>query len=649
MRPGLTLLLVVGLPLHLAAQAPTLDAPAALLGEGVPSVPMSLVESARPYAEYRSAGLADWHPLRREILIATRFGNATQLHRVTMPGGAREQVTFFPDPVGGGRYQPGKGEFIVFSKDVGGGEFFQLYRLDLGSGRITLLTDGASRNTGLEWSSRGDRIAYQSTRRTGDNTDIWIMDPLDRSTDHLEFEVSGGGWNVNDWSPDDRSLAVINSISANESQLWLFDLASGGRRLLTAADSGQPVHYGSATFGRDGRGIFCVTDRGSEASRLAYLDLATLGIRFLTPEARWEVESLELSPDGRTLAYITNENGIGRLHLLAAATGRELPVPALPVGLIGGLRWHSSSRELGFTLTTASQPADVYSIEPATRRLTRWTRSETGGLDLSDLPEPELVEWPSFDGRKIPGFLYRPPRRFTGPRPVMVVIHGGPEGQSRPGFLGRANYYLRELGVAMLLPNIRGSTGYGKAFLAMDNGPRREGAYRDIEALFDWIGTRPDLDRSRVLVTGGSYGGHMTLVTATRYNDRICCSIDVVGMSHLGTFLEHTSGYRRDLRRVEYGDERDSADRTFMDRTAPINHAGNISKPLFVVQGANDPRVPRSEAEQMVATVRGNGTPVWYLLGKDEGHGFAKKANADYQFFASVLFTRRYLLGEAIP
>jgi dipeptidyl aminopeptidase/acylaminoacyl peptidase len=312
--------------------------------------------------------------------------------------------------------------------------------------------------------------------------------------------------------------------------------------------------------------------------------------------------------------------------------------------VIGGLRWHPNGRELGFTLSSARSPADVYSIEIETGKLERWTFSETGGLNPESFSEPELIRWKSFDGRMISGFLYQPPARFARPRPVMIKIHGGPEAQYRPGFLGADNYFLNELGVAIIQPNVRGSAGYGKTFLALDNGMKREDAVKDIGALLDWIGTRPDLDKERVMVTGGSYGGYMTLAVMTHYNDRVRCALEVVGISNFVTFLERTEAYRRDLRRAEYGDERDPQMREFLLRISPLTNAHKIRKPMFIVQGKNDPRVPASESEQMVAAIRDNGVPVWYLLAEDEGHGFAKKKNRDVQLAATVLFVEQHLL-----
>ena len=286
----------------------------------------------------------------------------------------------------------------------------------------------------------------------------------------------------------------------------------------------------------------------------------------------------------------------------------------------------------------------MFSLELATGEIERWTESETGGLNASAFAEPELVRWKSFDGRLISGFLYKPPARFPGRRPVVIDIHGGPEGQASAGFLGRNNFYLNELGIALVFPNVRGSSGYGKTFLTLDNAEKREDSVKDIGALLDWIATRADLDSGRVMVRGGSYGGYMTLAVATHYNDRIRCALDVVGISNFVTFLEKTEAYRRDLRREEYGDERDAAMREHLLKISPANNAQKISKPLFVIQGRNDPRVPFTESEQMVATVKKNASPVWYLMAKDEGHGFAKKKNQDYQFYATVAFMQEHLL-----
>ncbi|MEN3333491.1 MAG: hypothetical protein V7641_2856 [Blastocatellia bacterium] len=645
MRTLARIIVVILLATNLvAAQSDEIAPGDNLVIEGVPKIPAALAEEVSRYTDFRYAGLSSWHPTRREMLIGTRFADTQQVHLIKFPGGARTQLTFFKDSAGGASYQPTRGDYFVFNKDVGGSEFYQKYRYDFSTGAITLLTDGRSRNTGGVWSCAGDRLAYGSTRRTGQDVDLWVMNPADPKTDRLLTQLQGGGWAASDWSPDDRQLLVFEDISANESYLWLVDVASGEKTLITPKGETEKVAYSNARFSKDGKGIYVTTDRASEFQRLAYIDLATKKHAYLTDDIKWDVDEFSLSWDGKLIAFVTNEDGLGVLHLLDTASGKARPSPKLPVGLVGGLRWHKNNQDLGFGMESARSTFDTYSLDVKTGKLDRWTSSETSGINTENFVEPELIGWKSFDGRSISGFLYKAPAKFTGKRPVIINIHGGPEGQSRPWFQAEGNYFTNELGISTIFPNIRGSSGYGKTFLKLDNGFLREDSYKDIGALLDWIKTRPDLDADRVMVTGGSYGGHMTLAIATYYPDRIRCALDIVGPSNLVTFLENTSAYRRDLRRVEYGDERDPKMREFLNRIAPMNNAAKITKPLFVVQGGNDPRVPMSESAQMVATVRKNGPPVWYLMAKDEGHGFGKKKNTDFLLYASVLFVKQYLL-----
>jgi dipeptidyl aminopeptidase/acylaminoacyl peptidase len=473
--------------------------------------------------------------------------------------------------------------------------------------------------------------------------DLWVINPNEPKSDHMVAKLEGGGWGTLDWSPDGRKILAMEYVSANESYLWLMDAESGEKTLLTPKE-GDKISYSGGRFSKDGKGIYTTTDKESEFHRLAYIDLSSRQHNYLSTAIPWDVEEFDLSDDGQKIAFLANEDGFDVLHIYDIAGKIEHPVTTLPRGVIENVRWRRHSHEVGFGLSSARSPRDVYSLDTDTGKAERWTYSETGGLNTTNLPEPELIHWKSWDGRQISGFLYRPPAKFPGPRPVMILIHGGPEGQFQPDFLAGDNYYLNELGVALIFPNVRGSSGYGKKFLALDNGMLRDGSYKDIDSLLDWLGQQSGLDARRVLVMGGSYGGFMTLAVATNYNDRICCSVDIVGPSNLVTFLEHTSGYRQDLRRVEYGDERDPKVRAYLESIAPANKAKNITKPLFVIAGKNDPRVPASESEQMAEVVRKNNTPVWYLLAKDEGHGFHKKKNRDFQFYATVMFVKEYLL-----
>jgi dipeptidyl aminopeptidase/acylaminoacyl peptidase len=645
MRKPLTLLFAALLAgaVSIQAQETTIAPPENIVADGLPKIPASMVETVGRYAENRAAFPSDWHPQRRELLIGTRFGNTFQTHLVKMPGGARQQLTFYPEPVYGGSFHPNGGDYMFFTKDVGGGEWYQFFRYDFSSGESTLLTDGKSRNTSAQWSNGGDWITYVSSRRDGEDMDLWAMNPADRKTDHLVAQLKGGGWEPQDWSPDDKKILLVEGISVNETYLWTVDPATGQKTELTPRKTNEQVAYSNARFSKDGKGVYFTSDKDSEFQRLMYMDLASKQTKVLTANIPWDLDEFALSWDGKKIAFVSNEEGLSTLHLLDTGTEKELPAPKLPVGLVSGLIWHRNGRDLAFAISSASSPGDAYSLDVTTGKLQRWTMSETA-VKTDAFPEPELVRWKSFDGKMISGFLYRPPAKFTGKRPVLIEIHGGPEGQSRPDFLGRNNYYLNELGIAVILPNVRGSTGYGKAFTKLDNGFLREGTYKDINALLDWIGTRPDMDSGRAAVTGGSYGGHMTLAVSTFYSDRIRCSIDVVGPSNLVTFLEHTEAYRRDLRRVEYGDERDPKMREFLERIAPMNNVEKIKKPMMVVAGKNDPRVPVTESDQIVAALKKQGTPVWYVMAKDEGHGFQKKANADFQFYTTVEFLQEYLL-----
>lgn len=634
------------LPFLLATAALPLLAqvPENLVIDGLPPLEDKLKRDTARYLEFRAAALADWHPRRREMLIATRFADTSQLHSVKTPGGARRQLTFFSEPVNGGSFDPDTGEFMVFGQDSGGGEFYQLYRFDFADGQVTMLTDGKSRNVGGPWAHRNGLLAYTSTRRNGRDNDLYVLNVREPQRGRMLAQVSGGGWSVMAWSPDDSQLLVGEYLSINESRLYLCNAATGAMELITPA-TGEKVSWGAGVFARDGRSLFVTTDKDSEFQRLCRFDLKTRQLTPLSEAIRGDVEGLDLSDDGKLLAFVSNEAGVSKLHLLDARTGKKLRTPALPLGVISGLKWHKNNRDLAFTLSAAKSPNDVYSLEAKTGKIERWTESETGGLNPENFVEPELISIKSFDGLEISGFLYRPDsRKFPDPRPVLISIHGGPEGQTRPGFQARNNYWMNELGVALFYPNVRGSSGYGKTFLQLDNGFKREDTVKDIGAFLDWIGRDARLDAKRVAVYGGSYGGYMSLACMTHFSDRLRCGIDVVGISSFLTFLKNTQDYRRDLRRVEYGDERDPAMAEFLGRISPLSQTERITKPLFVVQGLNDPRVPATESEQMVKAIRARGGKVAYLLAKDEGHGFQKKRNVDFLFASMVAFLKENLL-----
>ncbi len=605
--------------------------------ENIPEIPAALAERTNQYQQARGATLQGW--LGDTALITTRFADAAQVHRVAFPGGDRQQLTFFAEPVTLARPAP-DGKSFLYRKDTGGNEFYQLYQYDLATGTQRLLTDGKSRNEAALWTDRGDRFAFTTTQRNGKDTDVHVMAPgADASTPLLERE---GTWNPLDWSADGSRLLAMKYISANQTELYVIEVAA--RAVTRFHPSDRPIAFGSALFSADGKGVYYTSDEDSEFQRLRYERLGGDGPRVLTSDIPWDVDEIELSSDGRYLAFVVNAGGLGELHVRDLKRDRAVATPKLPVGLVGNLNFHHSQPRLGFVLNGPRSPSDVFSLDIGKDELTRWTRSETGGLDASTFTEPTLVEFPSFDGRKIPAFYYAAPKRGRSKAPVLINIHGGPESQAQPAFNPLTEFYVRELGLAVLLPNVRGSSGYGKSYLQLDNGFKREDSVKDIGALLDWIAKQPELDADRVAVIGGSYGGYMVLASLTHFNDRLRAGIDIVGISNFVTFLTNTKDYRRDLRRVEYGDERDAEMKAFLEKIAPTANAGKITRPMLIAQGANDPRVPRSEAEQMVATIRKQGGHVWYLLAMDEGHGFAKKSNRDYYQNAVILFLQEHLI-----
>lgn len=620
--------------------AAAVEKPAALIADNIPPVPNELTDATRPYMEYRTAAFSGWNAADHSMLIGTRFGNTTQLHSVAMPLGMRRQISFESEPVSG--FLSPRGDQMVVSRDTGGNEFFQLYTL--ANGRLNLLTDGKSRNNFGTWDKEGRLVGYSSTRRNGTDTDLYVIDPRDRSTDRLVAQVKGGGWGFADFAPGGRQAVVVNGQSVTNVDAYLIDIATG--KMTPIGDPRKDISYGALLYAPNGT-LWATSDENSDVQRLGRLDPRTGKFTPVTAPSRWDVDGFDISKDGRTIAYTTNEAGISRLYLLDIASGQSRPVTALPAGVIGRLEF-APWGALGFSMSSAKSPSDAFSLDPATLAVTRWTASETGGLDPNANVEPVLVETKSFDGEPVSGFLYKPdPAKFPGKRPLIVNIHGGPEGQSLPGFQGRNNYLINELGIAIFYPNVRGSTGYGKRFVSLDNGPfLRENSVKDIGALLDQVTTDPAVDPSRLAETGGSYGGYMCYASAIRYNTRFKSALCVVAISNFVTFLQNTQSYRRDLRRVEYGDERDPKQLAKLQEISPLRRVSEIKSPLFVVAGANDPRVPKSEADQIVKAVRANGNDVWYLVGSNEGHGFNKKENIDYQFWSTVQFWKKTLLGQ---
>ncbi|MCW5724204.1 MAG: S9 family peptidase [Maricaulaceae bacterium] len=606
-----------------------------LVMENIPEIPGEVRERLRQYQNVRGAGFSDFAP-GGGVYISTRFAETNQIHHVAMPMGMRRQITFYDERVGGANVRPdGSGQFM-FTRDVGGDEFFQGFLYDPATARAIQFTEDGTRNQSFAWSRDGSQMAWASAAWDQRDYGVWAADPANPQSRRMIFQGEGA-MGPADWSPDGSKLLIGRYFSINETRLYVLDVASGA---LTQVNPDVTAAYGAARFSASGDSLFVVTDEGSEFRRIMEISLSGDSKRVVA-EHEWDVQAMALSPDGRTIAYTINAGGISELYVIDARTGARRPSPSLPVGITGGVTFSPDGARIGFTHSTADSPGDAWTFDLASGTLTRWTESEVGGLDTSRFRAPELISYESFDGLMIPAFVHRP--QGDGPHPVIINIHGGPESQSRPGFSSTFQYWVHELGAAVLVPNVRGSSGYGNEYVNLDNVFLRENSVFDIGALLDWVETQPDLDENRVVVYGGSYGGYMVLASMVHYSDRLAGGVNIVGISNFVTFLENTAGYRRDLRRAEYGDESDPEVREFLERISPANNAHRITAPLFIIQGANDPRVPASEAEQILAAVREAGHDAWYLLALDEGHGFARQSNRDFQREAETLFLRQVL------
>ncbi len=623
-----------------------------LILQGVPEISADLVKRLSQYQSMRSASFLDWDQDGKGLYIRTRFGDVSQIHHLSGPGARRQQVTWLENPVGQ-VVRRHKGRELAFTMDNNGAENDQIYLFDPKTASTRLLSDGQSRNKFMSWSKNGKRVAYQSTRRDGRSNDIWMMDPDHPERAELLVTAANGDW----WAPADFSangkfLLVQRLIEVMDSRIYLLDLDSREMRLVAGGDEDLSANR-AIVFDNNSKGFYFISNKRGQAAELTWRSVEPgAENEYISTKTPWDVSKFALSDDGRRGAFVTNEEGISRLYLLNTQTRRYSQIQNLPLGLIYRIKFHPDNRQLALTLNTAQTPSDVFVMKLGrspkdAKSLQRWSFSEVGGLNTASFIEPKLVHYPTFDlvgedPRKVPAFVYRPPGK--GPHPVIILVHGGPEAQYQPSFNSVLQMWISELGAAVIAPNIRGSTGYDSEYLSLDDGLLREDAVKDIGALLDWIASQPYLDQKRVAIYGSSYGGYIALAAAVHFSDRLRAGVDVVGISNFVSFLENTEEYRRDLRRREYGDEREPEMRAFLERISPLNNVERIKIPFLVVQGQNDPRVPVGESEQIVNALRERGQPVWYINAMNEGHGFDHKSNRDVFQQATVLFFQRHLV-----
>jgi dipeptidyl aminopeptidase/acylaminoacyl peptidase len=634
----------------LLAQEKTVPIPPNVKVEGMPAIPQSIADGFAPYAQYRTAQLQTWHPTKRQIVISTTFGSTPQLHLVDGPGRDRRQLTWMPGGVSADfsspSFDPADGNTLVFAYDPAGGEARSIYRYDFATGQAVLAVPARIRFTPL-WLRTGKWVVYDSNERNLKDKDLYVVDPRDPKTKRQLGEFTGQ-WSPHDSSPDGKAIVANEVVSNDETYLWIINVQSGERRALTPRGD-EKAFWSNARFTSDGRKVYAISDRGGDLRRIWRCDATGGDWTAVTPVSD-NVTSFAFSPDGTQIAVVFDRGAIQELQVLDVGTMKPRTLPGMPKGLFDHLQWRPGTHELAFDLVSVKAARDVYTVDASLGTVTRWTASEaTFNTDL--LPVPEVVEWKSPDGVTIQGVLYKPPAQFTGRRPVMASFHGGPDLiRAQASFLGRQNYLLNELGIALLFPNVRGSAGYGRKFMDMDNGRGRDGVLKDVGAMLDWIATRPDLDSSRVVFTGGSYGGWLALEAGIVYNARIRGIIEGAGITDFVTYLEQqTDPGRQATRRAEYGDERDPQMRDYLKSISPVTRAADLKKPTLILHPAKDARVPVAQAQELVKALTANNAPVWYVEMADANHDNfpGSVANADFMLETWIAFLKKFVLNDA--
>lgn len=633
------------------------SSPDDLVLDGLPPISDEAVGLIRGYGNADLTRFVDWSADGQSMIITTRSGETRQLFVLDAPGAEPRQITDYPDAVWEASYSPGTDrDGLIFIKDQDGDERYQLYYRDMTTGAVTRLTDGQSRNTHALWAHKGDRFAFTTNARNELNADIFIGYP-DRPGEFTPLFTEAGAWVTLDWDQSDDRLLVMDVISATRSRMYVLDLRN--YRIEGVNRYGGSALYTTARFANNSYSIYLVSDLGEEFAHLYYyriprnigsVQLKPRKLRDVTGDIPWDVTTFDMSADGNWLAYIVNDDGVDRVSLYRPGGGKHMRGPELPMARVDGIKFNPDNKRLAITINSAAHGHAIYTYDVDTRELVRWFESKYAA-ETGRYVEPELIRYPTFDKdengdrRQIPAFIYRP-ENISGPVPVIIYVHGGPEAQTQPFFSRSIQAWVNELGAAVVAPNVRGSTGYGRSYTLLDNGFKREDSVKDIGALLDWIAEQKDLDASRVGLYGASYGGYVVLATMALYPDRVCCGVDIAGVSNFVTFLNSLEEARKDLRRTEYGDERDPAMALFLNRISPTTNAANISAPLMVVQGLNDPRVPHTEAEQIVQAVRSGGGTVWYVLARDEGHVIRRTSNIDVVDGATLQFFRTWLGGD---
>jgi dipeptidyl aminopeptidase/acylaminoacyl peptidase len=601
-----------------------------LVFDSVPPIDPKLSARISAYLVGRDASLLAWLP-DNSLLISTRFSDLPQVHRVSAPLGMREQLTWFADPVTQVLTSPsGPADGFVFLMEHNADGLPQLYYYDFAAHESRMLTKGTGRHGSPLWSADGQHVVFTGNDRDGVTQDIFMTEPGAATAPHLAVAGRDRPWFPLDWSPDGQKLLLWQPGSNDQSDLYIGNVNTGS--VLPADAAGKHLGIRQASFSADGRGIYFSSVDDGDFAQMRYLDLVTHEARDVTAAIPWDIVDFQVGVDGRYLAYVTNDSGRDRLTVLDSQSKLELSPAGLPEGRISGLHFDHTGQLLAFAAEGPQSPSDVYVFEPARNQLIRWTHSEPGAVNPQNFVPAQLVQYPTFDRGKsgprlIPAFVYRP--RTPGPHPVLIDIHDGPAGQFRPGFDAFIQFAVNELGYVVIAPNIRGSTGYGKSYADLDNGPGREDALRDLGALLVWIGMQKDLNHAQVAVMGQSYGGFMALAMLATYGDRLSGGIIVDGYASLPSYVADGSLSDVADRRVEFGDVHDPQALAELNRLSPLNNLAQIRKPVLVFQGLQDSAAQVQQAGQIVAGLRARGRVAWYVTARNEGHDIVHAANRE--------------------
>ncbi len=580
-----------------------------------------------PFTQYlnvRKAYGPSFSPDGRRLAFLTNITGIPQAWVVNSEGGWPDQLTFHTERVSQVTFSPASDQ-LIFLRDIGGNENAQIFLLNGdGSEERRLTHDNDVLHIFGNWSRDGRQIAFSANQRDRSKFDVFVMDVKTGEAKCVWENELSGFLIVVGFSPDSTRLLVY--LMYNSMDIDLFEINIEERSIRKLTEHEGNVRYLSPTYSADGKSIFCACDQERDLTTLTRIDLDDLKHDFLQ-ETQYEIEYVAASSDGRWLLYISNVEGAHQFNLLDLLSNQLRQPENLPLGVTmdeAAPVFSPDCRRIAFSFSTPTRSSDIWVWEMEDNRVFPVTQSSHAGIPISNFREPELIHYPSFDNLSIPAWFYRPATPQVERYPILVNVHGGPEGQAQPFFDYTIQYFVSR-GFGVFVPNVRGSSGYGKNYLALDNVEKRMDSVADLAYAVKWLHAQPEIDAKRIAIKGGSYGGFMVLSALTTYPDLWAAAVDIVGISNFVTFLENTSAYRRSHREGEYGSL--EHDREFLTRISPIHQVDKITTPLMVIHGANDPRVPLSEAEQMVNALQARNIPVEFLVYDDEGHGLVRLKN----------------------